>query len=480
MKLMSTTAALLVSGLADAGDAPAPKAEMPDLRAADKREAGTTRQDGDPQSVRHPSVREGLDILVRDGRLVVRPGQARILGSMVTLQTEAVLEPAAPDPIVITGEGIRLWADPPKKWQSRTKLFGRSARLRRYVPHSLIPGTVRIYDRGGAEYRLDQDYVLDETWCAVALKPGGRLKENTPYLVDYTLGPKALDAVALDSRGRVSLIRGAPAVTCPLPPDPPPDGITLAHVYWPGAGLAALTQENVFPVGPPFQRPAAAREMSKRIPRTMAKLRAGEPLTIVCWGDSVTVGGDAEPRSQRYSDVFGREIRKRHPNVRIVNVSQGGSNSAHWLDDHHPQATKIWGEKRPKWGMVTGPAPDLVTIEFVNDAWLANEAAFRKRYDEILRRLHDAGAEVILITPHFTMRSMMGFTGLRQPESRGYVANLRRYAEERNLGLADASLRWEHLWREGVPYETLLRNGINHPDNRGHLLFAEELLTCFE
>ena len=48
------------------------------------------------------------------------------------------------------------------------------------------------------------------------------------------------------------------------------------------------------------------------------------------------------------------------------------------------------------------------------------------------------------------------------------------------MALADASARWEHLWQEGLPYVTLLRNGINHPDDRGHSLFSEELIKCFD
>ena len=51
--------------------------------------------------------------------------------------------------------------------------------------------------------------------------------------------------------------------------------------------------------------------------------------------------------------------------------------------------------------------------------------------------------------------------------------------ERYDYALADATARWEHLWKEGIPYVTLLRNGINHPDDRGHALFADELMGCF-
>jgi len=48
-------------------------------------------------------------------------------------------------------------------------------------------------------------------------------------------------------------------------------------------------------------------------------------------------------------------------------------------------------------------------------------------------------------------------------------------APTNKVGLADAARRWEHLWIEGQPYITWLYNAINHPDDRGHRLFVEEL-----
>ena len=89
-------------------------------------------------------------------------------------------------------------------------------------------------------------------------------------------------------------------------------------------------------------------------------------------------------------------------------------------------------------------------------------------------RKYDKDAEIVLITPHF----VHGMP--RDHDNRPYVANLKRFAEKHDLALADASARWAHLWREGLPYITLLANNWNHPDDRGHRLFAEELIKCFE
>jgi len=45
--------------------------------------------------------------------------------------------------------------------------------------------------------------------------------------------------------------------------------------------------------------------------------------------------------------------------------------------------------------------------------------------------------------------------------------------------VADASAEWCKLWRRGIPYVTILANAINHPDVRGHELFARVLLGLF-
>lgn len=72
-------------------------------------------------------------------------------------------------------------------------------------------------------------------------------------------------------------------------------------------------------------------------------------------------------------------------------------------------------------------------------------------------------------------RSSGTSTGTRAPMCRGsgyFTANNR-------VALADASLRWGRLWRQGLPYSTLLLNNINHPDERGMRLFADALMEVF-
>jgi len=280
--------------------------------------------------------------------------------------------------------------------------------------------------------------------------------------------------------GLVSIKKGTPHISAPVPPAPDAGKTAIAHVL---ADYHArrLDKDDIFPI---LETPAQAVTATTRgrIPKTLAKLKAGQPVTIVCLGDSVTAGGNASLPEFRYVDVFAKGLRERFPaaQIDVQNISAGGSASRHWLHpDKHPYRG-LKGDANPaRFERVIAAKPDLLTIEFVNDAGLT-PAQVEESYGDILNRLKPLGTEVILITPHFTMLRMMGFQDMRGNEKRPYVLALREFATRHQLGLADASARWEHLAKEGIPYLTLLDNTINHPDDRGHRLFAEELWKCFE
>jgi hypothetical protein len=178
--------------------------------------------------------------------------------------------------------------------------------------------------------------------------------------------------------------------------------------------------------------------------------------------------------------VFEKRLKEAFPQspVSVVAVAVGGSRSVEWLYPEKYPRKKSAPATTCDWKRVIDEKPDIVTIEFVNDASLPPNV-WPAAYEDILMGLRELGTEVIFITPHFTMPSMMKFQNLRETESRPYVKFLQGFAEKNHVALADASSRWAHLWKEGIPYVTLLNNGINHPDNRGHSLFADELMACF-
>ena len=128
---------------------------------------------------------------------------------------------------------------------------------------------------------------------------------------------------------------------------------------------------------------------------------------------------------------------------------------------------------------VLEPKPDLVVIEFVNDAYL-DEAGVAEHYGRILADVRGAGAEVILLTPHLVRPDWMGMDTLKVKEDpRGYVRGLKAFGAANDVAVADASALYCNLWRQGLPYMTLMANAINHPDARGHKLFADALMGLF-
>jgi lysophospholipase L1-like esterase len=288
-----------------------------------------------------------------------------------------------------------------------------------------------------------------------------------------------MDTVQVSADGNASLKQGTPHISSPMPPEPDPGCTAVAHLFV-DHRATSVAPDDIYPITETAAQ-AVTASTPGRIPKTLAKLASGAPVTIVCWGDSVTAGGNASKPELRYVDLFAAGLRERFPNAKLEvrNISAGGSNSRQWLDPEKHPYKNLHGAANPaRFENVLNAKPDLVTIEFVNDASM-NAAQVDEAYGEILKRLEPTGAEVILITPHFTMWRMMGFKTMRESEKRPYVLALRDFAGKHNIALADASARWEHLWKEGLPYLTLLNNTINHPDDRGHRLFAEELWKCF-
>lgn len=295
--------------------------------------------------------------------------------------------------------------------------------------------------------------------------------------VDYAYSLLRLDSRVRTAEGKEIIKRGVSHLTAPQAPVLAKGETRLVNLFVPyhsdGQNVEA------FPVLESAEQ-AKTLSTSGRIPRTLAKLQARQPVKIVCWGDSVTEGGDASSPAMRYTAVFEQRLKQRFPNAKIEvqTIAIGGSHSGQWLDSvKHPFPT-LEKQALGRFERILEAKPDLMTIEFVNDAGL-NAVQTGARYTEILQRLKPTDAEVVLITPHFTMPEMMGFKTLRENEKRPYVLALREFAAKNNIALADASARWEHLWREGIPYITLLQNAINHPDDRGHALFADELMKCF-
>ena len=345
----------------------------------------------------------------------------------------------------------------------------------------LVPASLELRagpGPGAERFALGKDYGADLEFGAIGRLPEGRIRENQPVYASYRHGLLRIDAVVLTGRGEIILRQGEPHAAAPLPPKVEKGERRLANIYVP-ARLTKLSSDHLFPIlesaypEPPKPSPSAAERF---LPKTLKKLRDGDPLRILAWGDSVTVGTFVPDfERQRWQEQFVARLRERFPRAKIELVTEawGGRNTSSYLDEP-PGSEHNYREK------VLGAKPDLVVSEFVNDAGLSPEQV-QERYGRLLEDFRGIGAEWIILTPHYVRPDWMGLAREREidDDPRPYVAGLRRFAAARGVALADASLRWGRLWRQGIPYSTLMLNSINHPDARGMKLFADSLMALF-
>ena len=349
------------------------------------------------------------------------------------------------------------------------------------TPHLLEPGSLEL--RTGAEsdaplLKAGTDFDADLDWATIGRLTNGVLSEGQPVFASYRHGLLRIDSIVLTPQGRIELRQGEAKAAAPLPPMLGEGERRLANVWLPGR-IAKLEPEDLFPIletkfpEAPRESPSPAERFA---PRMMEKLRGGQRLRILAWGDSVTVGTFVPDwEHQRWQDQFVAQLRARFPKAEIELITEawGGRNTGSYLAEppgsEHNYAEKVLGRK-----------PDVIVSEFVNDAGL-NEAQVEQQYGKLLADFRGIGAEWIILTPHYVRPDWMGLAkecDIDQ-DPRAYVRGLRQFAAKHQIALADASLRYGRLWRQGIPYSTLMLNSINHPDARGMRLFCESLMVLF-
>ena len=286
--------------------------------------------------------------------------------------------------------------------------------------------------------------------------------------VSYGYRLQRIDSMVLTA-GKREVRCGVPHVYMPEPPALAADERLVENT------LVTTDGEVRCPaIETPGQAPRTRPGAAACAPKTLAKLRRGEPVTVLAWGDSVTACGFL-PDADKWQEVFVRRLREKFPKSEITLVSNGWSGRTTRSFLAEPE-----GALHNYTNTVLDVRADLVVSEFVNDCGLS-QAALAEIYPRLLREFRAAGKEWVILTPHYVRPDRMGLKSSRDcdDDPRAYVKYVRTFAAENGVGLADASLRWGHLWREGIPYETMFVNNINHPNRLGMGFFADALMDFF-
>lgn len=174
--------------------------------------------------------------------------------------------------------------------------------------------------------------------------------------------------------------------------------------------------------------------------RIKEKLSAGMPVHVLVLGDSISRGSDASVPSKGFVSLFADGLHERYGSrIEVTNLSVGGATA------------RTAGKMIRK---ITCENIDLGIVAVgVNDAEKKTKlSSFRSEIAKIT-----ACFDTLVVTPLL-------------PANANVWPYHRALCESR-VPVADVTARWN---------ETMtLANGVNHPDDAGHRLYADVLLQLF-
>ena len=201
--------------------------------------------------------------------------------------------------------------------------------------------------------------------------------------------------------------------------------------------------------------------------RTCARLAASEPLTICLTGDSISEGYNASgfvgipPHQPPYGALVAAGLEHAYGGpVAFHNLAVAG-----WTaDDGLADAARV-----------AALEPDLVIVAYgMNDACYADAAYFSANIHGVVHEIRSTvpDAEFVLVSPmwptpecDFVIREH--FTAYRDA-----LAAL----SGPGAVLADMTTLWRELLQRKRPHD-LSGNGLNHPNDFGHRLYAQTILA---
>lgn len=436
------------------------------------------------------SVLFGFALLIAPSGLAAAPASFSVVGDWdvrVTVDEprsiNATVRVSPPALVTVTAENY----DRVPNFNPKAGGWVRGAQLRGVQAQETTTPGLLVADsfvlRAGPEadstlFQRGKDYEIDTHWGTFGRTTNSTIKVDQPVFASYRHAQLRLDAVVLTREGLVLWRPGEARAAAPVSPKVAEGERHLGNIWMPGL-VTKLAPEHLFPIlehaypEPAKSSPAPAERL---VPRALKKLQTGERLRVLAWGDSVTECQYVPDwERNRWQAQFVTRLRERFPkaNIELVTEAWGGRNTGSYLNEP-PGSAHNYREK------VLGAKPDLIVSEFVNDAGL-NPKQVEERYGKLLADFQSIGAEWIILTPHYVRPDWMGLTREREVDDdpRPYVAGLRQFAAKHPVALADASRRYGRLWRQGIPYNTLMLNSINHPDARGMKIFADALMELF-
>jgi lysophospholipase L1-like esterase len=223
---------------------------------------------------------------------------------------------------------------------------------------------------------------------------------------------------------------------------------------------AAKKASDIFSRVPCLPPKGAAKSMGS-LPHVAGKLASGEPVVIVAFGSSSTVGYGTTSPEYTYPNRLADQLHRQYPGaeITVVNRGQGG-------EDAPEMMTRLQTA-------VLDMKPDLVIWQVGTNAVLRNldPAETAKLVEEGIARIQAAGADLVLVDPQYSPKV------IEHAESTGQMVKLLgRVAELRHVGFFP---RFEVMraWHEkqAIPFDNFVISDGLHMTDWGYACFAQLL-----
>ena len=238
--------------------------------------------------------------------------------------------------------------------------------------------------------------------------------------------------------------------------------------FGPGRVIHDLTCVASYPSNDDWKLPPVEPAPQDQLGGFRAKLRAHQPVKIVLLGDSISTGTDASaishvaPNQPGYPDLVAQALKKRFSTeVTLVNLSKGGMDSK-------------WG--RGQVNAVIAEKPDLFLVAFgMNDAsGRRKPEEFAQITREIVQPVREARPEcaALLISP-MTANSEWSHSA---PDLYPQYATALAGLTGPGVAMANVTATWTAVLSRKKHLD-LSGNGLNHPNDFGHRLYADVILS---
>ena len=186
----------------------------------------------------------------------------------------------------------------------------------------------------------------------------------------------------------------------------------------------------------------------------------GEPVTVVCFGDSVTGLYYHSGGRRAYTDLLGIGLQQASPKARVKTINAGLSG--------HTTRDALKRIQRD----VLAHRPTLVTVMFgLNDMTRVPLDEYHSNLVTIVEQCRAAASEVMLCTPNSVIN-----TASRPTEKLvQYCEVVRLVAHEQGVAVCDAYNSFDEVRKRDPLAWRLMMSDEIHPNMAGHKLIAEAL-----